>query len=49
VRQIPVEWREGTRELFQSLLAKNYRIVDFRQATLDGRSRDFYVWKKKPK
>ncbi len=46
VRQIPIEWRAGTREVFQSLLARNYRIIDFRQATLDGRSRDFYVLKK---
>jgi predicted GNAT superfamily acetyltransferase len=46
VRQIPIEWRAGIRELFQSLFERNYRVIDFKQAKIDGRSRDFYVLKK---
>jgi predicted GNAT superfamily acetyltransferase len=33
VRRIPVDWRMATREVFQSLFARGYRVVDFRKAT----------------
>jgi predicted GNAT superfamily acetyltransferase len=32
VRRIPVDWRMATRAVFQALLARGYRIVDFRKA-----------------
>ncbi len=45
IRTIPVEWRMKTREAFQSLLERGYKIVDF--AGLKGRtSKNFYVLKK---
>ncbi len=46
VRNIPLEWREKTREAFKTLLQKGYRIVDFRKVKTDKRVRDFYVLKK---
>ena len=30
VRRIPVDWRLATREVFQTLFARGYRVVDFR-------------------
>jgi predicted GNAT superfamily acetyltransferase len=35
VRRIPVDWRMATREVFRSLFARGYKVVDFRKA--DGR------------
>jgi predicted GNAT superfamily acetyltransferase len=32
VRRIPVDWRLATREVFQGLFARGYRVVDFRKA-----------------
>jgi predicted GNAT superfamily acetyltransferase len=32
VRRIPVDWRMATRRVFQALLARGYRAVDFRKA-----------------
>jgi predicted GNAT superfamily acetyltransferase len=32
VRRIPVDWRLATREIFQGLFARGYRVVDFRKA-----------------
>jgi predicted GNAT superfamily acetyltransferase len=32
VRRIPVDWRMATRAVFQALLARGYRVVDFRKA-----------------
>ena len=31
-RRIPVDWRLATREVFQGLFARGYRVVDFRKA-----------------
>jgi predicted GNAT superfamily acetyltransferase len=42
VRRIPVEWRFSTRKVFQSLLAKGYRVVDFGDAGVP-RSSPYYV------
>ncbi len=43
VRDIPVEWRLKTREVFQDLFRRGYTILDFRYLEQDGRKRDFYV------
>ncbi|MCX6568694.1 MAG: hypothetical protein NT147_06550 [Candidatus Aminicenantes bacterium] len=32
VRRIPVDWRLATREIFQGLFARGYRVIDFRKA-----------------
>ena len=32
VRRIPIDWRLATREVFQGLFARGYRVVDFRKA-----------------
>jgi predicted GNAT superfamily acetyltransferase len=32
VRRIPVDWRMATREVFRSLFARGYKVVDFRKA-----------------
>jgi predicted GNAT superfamily acetyltransferase len=42
VRRIPLEWRLGTRKVFQSLLERGYRIIDFFQ-TKEKPGRNFYV------
>ena len=46
VRQIPLNWRLGTRQVFQHYLAKRYQIVDFRCYSESGRKRDFYVMRR---
>jgi len=46
IRDIPLEWREKTREAFKTLLQRGYRIVDFRKVKRDNRIRDFYILKK---
>jgi predicted GNAT superfamily acetyltransferase len=43
VREIPVLWRHKTREAFQDLLRRGYKILDFRYIELGERKRDFYV------
>jgi len=45
VRRIPLDWRLLTREAFQSLFAKGYRIVDFRHGEA-GMPKNFYVLQK---
>ncbi len=46
VRKIPLEWRYATREVFQELFARRYRVIDFRIYRGKDRKRDFYVLKK---
>jgi len=46
IRNIPLEWRKKTRKVFQTLLGRKYKIVDFRWLEKDNRKRDFYVLKK---
>jgi predicted GNAT superfamily acetyltransferase len=46
VRNIPLQWREKTREAFKTFLQRGYRIVDFRKVKRDNRVRDFYILKK---
>lgn len=42
VRRIPVDWRLATREVFQGLFARGYRVIDFLRA--EGRaSANYYV------
>ena len=48
VRQIPLDWRLGTRQVFQVYMAKRYQIVDFRYYSDLGRKRDFYILRKIP-
>ncbi len=43
IRNIPIEWRIKTREAFQALFQRNYRIIDFRKRKEEGRDRNFYV------
>jgi predicted GNAT superfamily acetyltransferase len=42
VKRIPVDWRMATREVFQALFARGYRVVDFRKAEADVPA-NFYV------
>jgi predicted GNAT superfamily acetyltransferase len=42
VRRIPVDWRLATREVFQGLFARGYRVIDFRKAK-GGDSGNNYV------
>jgi predicted GNAT superfamily acetyltransferase len=42
VRRIPSDWRLATREVFQTLFARGYRVVDFRKAK-GGVSGNYYV------
>lgn len=44
VRNIPLEWRFKSREVFQDLFRRGYTVLDFRYAQKDGRQRDFYVF-----
>jgi len=46
IRRIPFQWRMKTREVFQELLRRNFKIVDFRIYEGKGRKRNFYVLKK---
>ena len=48
VRNIPLEWRMKTRQAFQNLLERGFKIVDFKKMETDERARDFYVLKKEP-
>lgn len=47
VRNIPLEWRMKSREVFQALFKKGYKIIDFRYLEKDDRRRNFYILKKK--
>jgi predicted GNAT superfamily acetyltransferase len=46
VRNIPLQWREKTREAFKTFLQRKYRIIDFRKVKRDNRVRDYYILKK---
>lgn len=45
VRQIPLRWRMKSREVFQTLFKRGYKIIDFRGIEREGRKRDFYILK----
>jgi len=47
VRNIPLNWRMTSREVFHTLFKKKYEILDFRCLKRQDRRRDFYVLKKK--
>jgi len=47
VRRIPLDWRENTRIIFQTLFKAQYKVIDFRTIRKDNRQRDFYVLAKK--
>lgn len=46
IREIPLEWRVKTREIFKTLFKRNYKIIDFRQIERGGRKRNIYILKK---
>jgi len=46
VRKIPLDWRLATREIFQKLFERKYKVVDFRIYRGEGSKRDFYILKK---
>jgi predicted GNAT superfamily acetyltransferase len=46
VRRIPLEWRMKTRQVFQALFERNFKIVDFRKIVKNEQVRDFYILKK---
>jgi predicted GNAT superfamily acetyltransferase len=46
VRKIPLDWRLATRGIFQNLLDRKYKVIDFRQYRSKDRKRDFYILKK---
>ncbi len=46
IRSIPLDWRMKTRQTFQVLFERNYKIIDFRRNEKDRQVRDFYVLKK---
>jgi len=45
IRRIPLEWRLQTRQAFQTLFLKGYRVVDFFR-TADESRKNFYVLQK---
>jgi predicted GNAT superfamily acetyltransferase len=46
VKNIPLDWRMKTRQAFQTLFNRQYKIIDFRKIEKDGQVRDFYILKK---
>jgi len=42
VRRIPLDWRLGTRKVFQTLFKRKYRVVDFFQTRAEPR-KNYYV------
>ena len=46
VRNISLDWRMKTRQAFQVLFERNYKIIDFRRIEKDRQVRDFYILKK---
>ena len=46
IRSIPLEWRMKTRQAFQTLFERNYKVIDFCKTQKDERVRDFYILKK---
>jgi predicted GNAT superfamily acetyltransferase len=46
VRKIPLDWRLATREVFQKLFERRYKVVDFRIHRGKDIKRDFYIFKK---
>ena len=45
VRDMPLRWRMKSREVFQTLFQRGYRIIDFIGTEREGRKRDFYILK----
>jgi predicted GNAT superfamily acetyltransferase len=46
IRRIPFDWRMKTRQAFQALFERNYRIIDFRKIEKEEQVKDFYILKK---
>ncbi len=46
VRNIPLEWRMKTRQVFKTLFEKKYKIIDFRLVKKEQSKRDFYILKR---
>lgn len=47
VRTIPLEWRMKSREAFQTLFQRGYRVADFTPLEGEKRTRDFYLLQKR--
>jgi predicted GNAT superfamily acetyltransferase len=45
IRNIPLDWRMATREVFRNLLERGYSVIDFRIHQDGDRKRDFYILK----
>jgi predicted GNAT superfamily acetyltransferase len=48
VRRIPVDWRMASRDVFQALFARGYRIVDFRKAQAGAPENSYVLLKNVP-
>ncbi|MEE9390667.1 MAG: hypothetical protein V3U91_05435, partial [Candidatus Aminicenantaceae bacterium] len=46
VKNIPLDWRMKTRKAFETLLKRDYKIIDFRKFEKDDWKRDFYILKR---
>ncbi len=46
VRSMPLDWRMKTRKAFETLLERDYKIIDFRKIEKDDRKSDFYILKR---
>ena len=46
MREIPLEWRMKTRQVFQSLFQRGYKVIDFKHIERYDRKRDFYILKR---
>lgn len=46
VRNIPLDWRMKTRNVFQSLFRRGYKIIDFKCLETHKRRRNLYILKK---
>jgi chorismate synthase len=47
IRRIPLDWRMATREAFQSLFRRGYRVADFRKTETEPRE-NYYVLESRP-
>jgi len=46
IREIPLEWRMKTRQVFQGLFQRGYKVIDFIHIERNNRKRDFYILKR---
>jgi predicted GNAT superfamily acetyltransferase len=46
IKHIPLDWRMKTRDIFQTLFKRGYRVIDFRMIEGEHSKRDFYILKR---